>query len=88
MWRGNAACKVSLVSKTIELGRNAMKRLSRTDLNKRGSKLTLKRRLTLERLENRSLLAGFPIGIGGNGDETGWSVATDVSGNVIDSLIV
>ena len=82
MWRGNAAGKVSLVSKTIELGRNAMKRLSRTDLNKRGSKLTLKRRLTLERLENRSLLAGFPIGIGGNGDETGWSVATDVSGNV------
>ena len=59
-----------------------MRRLSRSDSNKRGTKLTLKRRLILERLENRSLLAGFPISIGGNGNETGRSVATDVSGNV------
>ena len=40
------------------------------------------KRLRLERLENRSLLAGFPIGIGGTGSDDANSIVTDVSGNV------
>ena len=40
------------------------------------------RRPTLERLENRSLLAGFPIGIGGTDRDDGEAVATDAAGNV------
>lgn len=44
-----------------------MKRISRSDLNNRGTRFTLKRHFAFERLENRSLLAGFPIAFGDGG---------------------
>lgn len=59
-----------------------MRRFSRLESNKRGTKLDRSRRPILERLENRSLLASFPFSVGGTGTEYGHAVATDSDGNV------
>jgi len=56
---------------------------ARPTIRPRGHQLQgRKRRLTVERLEGRSLLAGFPFTIGGNFEDEGTSVVTDTSGNV------
>ncbi len=60
---------------------NTTRRTSRP--SRRNGKRQHARRPILERLENRSLLAGFPIVLGGTGTNDGWSLATDTSGNVL-----
>ncbi|MEQ1824516.1 MAG: hypothetical protein ABL921_01150 [Pirellula sp.] len=59
-----------------------MRRIGRSNLSKGGTRLVNERRLVLEHLENRRLLAGFPFSLGGTGSEYGHAVATDSAGNV------